>query len=471
MNRIRLQKAGRPSLTIDSLNPSAIARAFFDEPWSFKLTCLYVFFEYVRPQSIYDWLNGPPWALGCITAACIAFLFEGFHNRIPKATAALLGAFSLVVFLSAFFANYPDVAIDRLNLYINWVLAFFLVANTTTTRRRWIVFMLFFLLWSLKMSQHGFRTWLSRGFSFAGWGVAGAPGWFQNSGEFALQMGIFVPLSLYLIIGLYPKLTKLQVAVLSLLPITGVASIIASSSRGGLLGLAASGIWLLLSGPKKVRRMLYLGVALPLVWLAIPAQQKARFSTAGEDETSVSRLTYWARGLEMARQYPFLGVGYENWVPYYQAHYPPRGDELVRYDESGKPTVEVAHNSFIEVVSQLGVIGFALFVALIVVTFRQNAVSRRMLAPSGEGGRVLIQMSHGLDAGTVAFVVAGSFMSVAFYPFIWFQLGITTALNTIARDSYARVHVPRPNRDFSSRPAQVQHGPQPHYAGAGQPRA
>lgn len=435
MNRIKSQRTGTRFPSVESLNPMTIARAFLSEPWSFKLTCLYVFLEYVRPQSIYSWLAVAPWSMLSILLACIAFVAEGAHNRIPKAAVALLGIFSVIVFLSATFATYPSIAIDRLDIYVNWIIAFFLIANTATTRRRWVIFVMLFLLWSLKMSQHGFRSWVGRGFSFASWGVSGAPGWFQNSGEFALQMGIFVPLSLYFIVGLYPRLSKLQVAVLLFLPISGIASIIGSSSRGGLLALIASGVWLLLSGPQKTRRIIALGFALPLIWFATPAEQKARFKTAGEDETSVSRLTYWGHGLEMTRTHPFLGVGYENWAQYYWDHYSQSGNERVVLSASGQRKVELAHNSFIEVASQLGVFGFFAFVGLIVLTFVQNANSRKILAGSREGDRLLLSLSRGLDAGTIAFIVAGSFMSVAFYPFLWFQLGMTTALNIVARDS------------------------------------
>ena len=167
------------------------------------------------------------------------------------------------------------------------------------------------------MSQHGARSFLM-GFGGAG----GAPGWFQNSGEFALQMCIFVPLSLHFIIGLRPMLSKTKVALLALLPISGVLGIVGSSSRGGVLAMACIGLWMLLRSRRKMRGLLALAVATPIIWLAIPQYQKERFRTAGEDETSRSRLVYWKRGLEMANSHPALGVGYENWAAYYRDRYP-----------------------------------------------------------------------------------------------------------------------------------------------------
>lgn len=431
-NRLTMSLPARPT-TPRMLKLSAIVGDFFAAPWSFKLTCLYVFFEYVRPQQIYPWLAGPSWALILIMAALVAFVVEGL--RVPSRTLinGLLLAFSAVLFASAFAAEYPALSMDKLSIYLNWLLAFLLIANTATTERRFALFIVFFLLWSTKMSQHGFRTWVERGFSFADYGVAGTPGWFSNSGEFALQMTIFVPLSLYFIIGLYPNLKRWQVWALALLPITGVGTIAASSSRGGQIALAAIAIWMIGRSKRRVRTFVTLGVLGPLVWLAIPAEQKLRFSESGTDKTSVLRLQYWQAGIEMANKHPVLGIGYENWRPYYEQHYFNPSDTLAAIDFQGRPVIETSHNSFVEVGSQLGYTGLAFFVALLISTWVVNAKSRKLLVAVGERGRFLYNISLGLDGGMIGFVVAGFFMAVAFYPFVWFQLAMTGALNVVAR--------------------------------------
>jgi hypothetical protein len=41
-------------------------------------------------------------------------------------------------------------------------------------------------------------------------------------------------------------------------------------------------------------------------------------------------------------------------------------------------------------------------------------------------------MSYALDSGVIGFVVAGFFMAVAFYPFVWFQIGMAAALHAAA---------------------------------------
>jgi putative inorganic carbon (hco3(-)) transporter len=435
--RFARRASGAKGEDLESLPLGGLVRSWLAEPWSFKFTCLYVFFEYVRPQQIYPALTVLPWALGSLAAACLCFFLEGNRLRSRTLMNGLVIAFTIVVVLSSVLAVYPDWSFRSLNVFVNWFIVFFLVANSVTSPRRLLLFVLLFLLWSTKMSQHGLRSWASRGFTFDAWGLAGAPGWFQNSGEFALQMCIFVPLALQLMVGVAPRVAKWKLAVLAFLPISGVASIAGSSSRGGLLGLAAVAVWLLMASQRKLRMAIVLVVAAPIVWTFVPEAQKQRFQSAGEDRTSLTRLAYWKAGLEMANTYPVFGVGYENWTPYYRHRYPPDGSSVVRYDEKGEVVTEVSHNSFVEVMSQLGYTGLLLFLALIGSIWVVNARTRRLLLVAGERGRLLRSLSVGIDAGLLGFCVAGFFMAVAFFPFLWFHLAMTAALNVAARELVA----------------------------------
>jgi O-antigen ligase len=416
------------ALVLPEVRIRSIWSAYWSQPASFKLTCFYVFFEYVRPQQIYPILQVIPWALLSIGLASVAFILEGARVRSRSMANWWLFAFSVVIVLSSILAEYPQVSLEGLPTQVNWLLAFFLIANTTTDQRKFFLFIVLFLLWSTKMSQHGMRAFVGGGGQ-----ASGAPGWFQNTGEFALQMSIFVPLSLQFIVGLYPTLPKRTVALLALLPISGVLSIVGSGSRGGLLALACVGLWMLMVSKRKVRGLVAIAVAAPLVWIAIPDYQKDRLSTAGTDNTSLSRLAYWKAGLEMANTHPLLGVGYGNWVPYYRDYYSSREGGIIRYGERGQVIVEVAHNSFVEVMSQLGYTGLFLFLALLCSIWVINARTRRLLPALGSASRFLRHMSYGLDAGVIGFIVAGFFMSVAFYPFVWFQLGMTAALHVVAQ--------------------------------------
>ncbi len=79
--------------------------------------------------------------------------------------------------------------------FFGWYVIYFLVINIVTTEARFLLFLAVFLLCSFKLSLFGAKTWTLRGFAFTKWGLQGPPGYFENSGEFAIQMLMFSPLA------------------------------------------------------------------------------------------------------------------------------------------------------------------------------------------------------------------------------------------------------------------------------------
>ena len=207
---------------IYALRPRALWHFFSRQPLSFWLVCLYMLFEYVRPQAIYRWLQPVPWSQILILAAPLAFLLEGGRLKAKNPINVWMVLMSLAVGLSWAFALYPATSQEKMFVWVNWILVYVLIANIVSTEGRFFLFFLLFLLASFKMSQFGARTWAARGFGFANWGATGAPGWFHNSGEFGIQMCIFFPLSMYFIAGLQKHWSKAKRLLLLALPGTAV---------------------------------------------------------------------------------------------------------------------------------------------------------------------------------------------------------------------------------------------------------
>lgn len=404
-------------------------------PRSFKLLCIYVFFEYVRPQSLYPMLDGPPWAMLSLLAAILGFLVEGRRPNLPKLIAVPLVAYIALMLFSSVMAYAPGESIKDLKLVANWVFLIVLTAGLASSERRWFLFLIMYLLFCLKMSQHGFISWALRGFSFTSWGVTGGPNWFQNSGEFALQMSMFVPISVYFILAVRRHLAKWKTLALLFLPISAVGSIVASSSRGGLVALVVVAFIAAIRSRYRARAIVALCVGLPLLWLTVPDEFKARFDTAGTDATSVLRMRYWKRGMELAGKHPVLGVGPGSWVPYYRDHFIVPGDTLNRYDGRGQVVVQPAHNSFVEVASQLGYVGLGLYLTLIASCLMVSHQTRKSAKRLGDRGQFIMLCTRGLDDGVIAFCIAGFFMSVAYFPFIWMQMALICGLHAAARNA------------------------------------
>lgn len=393
-------------------------RAFASEPVAFWAVSFYLFIEYVRPQQVWRAIDVLPWGDLALGGTAVAFVL--YIGRLRKGNLAdgLLALFSLIVLLSMVFARYPDVSFREAEGYWLWIVVYFLVTHIVTTERRLFLFWGLFLLFSLKMSQHGTRLLISRGFGFADWGATGAPGWFHNSGEFAIQMCIFFPMGLYFCLAFRDRWPRWKFwGMMALLPGTALLALVATSSRGGQLAGAVVVLFMVARSRYRVRGLVTAALVIAAGWLITSDEQKDRFRVMGDDETSQARLTYWRHGREIAARNPLLGIGYKNWLPYY----------LTRYGEG-----EVPHNIFIEAASELGYTGFLSFLLLIGATFVLNARTRRVASASDDWATFLRHASMGLDAALIGYLVAGFFVTVLYYPFFWMNLTLAVCVYQVA---------------------------------------
>ncbi|MEO5588321.1 MAG: hypothetical protein ABIS03_01955, partial [Gemmatimonadaceae bacterium] len=80
---------------------------------SFWLASIYLLFEYVRPQSVYDSLEGPPYAQISIILGLVFVGLERGRIRFGG-TEVLLGIFTFIVLASSVTAVSPSVAYGEL---------------------------------------------------------------------------------------------------------------------------------------------------------------------------------------------------------------------------------------------------------------------------------------------------------------------------------------------------------------------
>jgi O-antigen ligase len=283
-----------------------------------------------------------------------------------------------------------------------------------------LLFWLAFFLVHLKMSQAGARSFVARGFTFTDYGVMGGPGWFSNSGEFAMEMAAFVGMSLCFLLALRGRMSKRRLNFLiALLTGTALITIVASSSRGGQIAVAIELILLYLLVAKVRPKTIVIAVATGVIgWTVLPAEQKARFQTMGDDNTSQIRLIAWATARQATAEHPLTGVGYENWQVYYDS------------------TREI-HNTVLEASSELGFPGLFLFLGAVGASFVMNARTRRRAKRHGEWASVYSGMARGLDMGMIGLFIASQFMSVLFWPSFWMAFALTTALAETVRRAEA----------------------------------
>jgi len=384
-------------------------------------------FEYNRLQQTLTFLEALPVGQLTILACLGATLLEGTKPRRIYARDVFVGGFFRWVVVSGFLALGPDLAWREWTTVASWVFMYYLVTRVVVTPHNLLLFWLAFFLVHLKMSQGGARTFVARGFTFADWGVSGGGVWFSNSGEFAMEMAATVGMSLCFLLALRGRMSKRRLNFLIAL-VTGTAliSVIASSSRGGQIAVAIMLVLLYLLTAKVRPRTIVIGVATTVIgWNLVPAEQKARFQTMGDDRTSTLRLFAWEEAWKTTLEHPVTGIGYNNWTDYFG------------YGENRE-----IHNTVLEATTELGFPGALFFLCAVGTTFVINARTRRRARRHGEWAAVYRGMAIGLDMGMVGLFIAAQFMSVLFWPSFWMGFALTVSLAETVR----RAEAPRAPR-------------------------
>lgn len=396
-----------------------------EEGWAFIFICAYLFFEYVRPQSIYPLIDVFPWVPALLIMSFGAHFSGGGLKLHPNLLNKLIVLYAVTVVLSSAFSQYPDISFSKWRVFFDWFIIYFLIVLIINNEKRFFIFFLSFLIYSFKMSQHGFISWMARGFSFTTWGITGAPGWFQNSGEVGIQMCIYVPLAIAFILGTYRFLSKPKLLFFLLMPFTGIGTAIASSSRGALVGLAIAGL-----RPLFTRARVFfisavaLFVVLTITIMVIPDQFRKRLEEAGTDRTSLHRIERWEHGIDAMREYPALGVGFEAWTTYYPK----------TYQMEDKGTLLI-HNIFLQCGSELGYSGLSVFIFMIFACYANTRKVRNL--SRGQNDQFLTMIAYGLDAALLGFLGSGFFVTVLYYPYFWIHCALTTCLHTAAQQKFS----------------------------------
>ena len=403
-----------------ALKFGAIWAHFKTESFAFWMICAYLFFEYVRPHSIVEGLDILPWTqITIILAALFWVVDSNKEKRIAPAANFLIVLFFIVILLSSVTAYNSSVSYKMLAHFYTWLIIFFLIQLIVTSEKRFLIFLLIFMVASYKLSLFGAKTWATRGFSFASWGMRGPPGFFTNSGELAVQMSVFFGISCYFYQAVKQHINGIVLWGVALMPITAAMTVMAASSRGSQVALAVQAYFIFLHGKVSFRSMVSIAVVAGAFYFLLPAEQLERFQSAGEDRTSLQRLLYWEHGWDMLLEHPFLGVGYFNFPPYYNDYY---SFDLL-YDSA-----ELPHNILVQVGADLGFPGLIIYLLLIWQGFKIPALVRARLADQGRRDDWRVPMSKGLAVGFLGFLIAGQFVSIVYYPYMWIHLALCCAL-------------------------------------------
>ncbi|WP_331351968.1 O-antigen ligase family protein [Cellvibrio sp. UBA7671] len=395
---------------------------FKGQHFSFWMICLYLFFEFVRPQALFPAIDIIPWAQLFIMGALIGAVVDPTVKHVKSIANIYVITFSILIIISVFTAYYPEVSKKKFMDFFSWVVIYFLITRIVNTKERFYIFLLIFLFAAGKIALGTAKSWAFRGFGFTSWGLMGPKGFFQNSGELSILMVMLFPLAFYLYQHFKAKAALWERLILMAFWVCPILTVLGASSRGSQLALA---IVMAIMFRKSIFRIKSLiGVLILIVGLVylLPEEQKERFRATGDDKTSQQRLLYWENGWEMMRDHPLDGVGFFNFVPYFERYY----SEDMLYKKA-----ELPHNIFIQVGTDAGFPALFLFLLLILYCIFSSLKLTKLL-PLSDLSRVI---AAGLGVGVLGYVIAGQFVTVAYYPFIWIHLSLIVSIVSISKSS------------------------------------
>ncbi len=285
---------------------------------------------------------------------------------------------------------------------------------------------------------------------------SGGVGMFGNEGEFALLIGFVLPFWIFYSSSIRNKVLRLvlmsggSLYLIWLLVMTG--------TRSALVALVPVGLLLLVRLPMIQRVLLVVTAVLVCVGIVAAAPQKvlerlATFSApdsadhvrdpgdvaeAAASEEERKQLVW--DGLQIIARNPVFGVGPGNFADY-------------RYNVLHKRSWFPAHNTYVQVAAENGVIGGILYIIIVLSVFATIRVVRKRCVRGDPEWDLVSRMTLCLQASLVFYAVMAAFQNCDRYPHLFIIAGLAAALERLTNSRLAgtelRQSPARPNAAFN----------------------
>jgi len=202
-----------------------------------------------------------------------------------------------------------------------------------------------------------------------------------------------------------------------------VAAIIATQSRGGLLGLIT--VFAIFGSRLIKSKTVLAGIAVVglmglFAMAGISDRSSGGAAEEGIDESSMGRIYAWGAAWRMALTHPLNGVGLDNFVGNYYL-----------YSEHWDGHNHAVHSTWFGVLGETGFPGILVFFSVIVAIARSAYLASKKLdhpgAPMPARG-----MSLAILAGIGGFCVSGTFLTQGFTWPIYVLISLSTAMSHFA---------------------------------------
>lgn len=356
----------------------------------------FIILTFVQPQEFVPGIKGLP--LVYITMAAVTFLWylrtgvtkETNFNKTPQN--ALMIMFLILVTVSTLSLGWLG---NTFNAFLQWakvIIIYFAMISIVNTKGR-----LKIVLWMIVLSMA--VTAIMGILQYYGLDITGeglVDGRIAGVGIFGTnQLAYALDFCLPLAFGLL-LLSRAFIAKIFLTAILLAYGycVYLTQSRGGQLCFLVVSLIITLKFSRN-KRLKVFGMIFGVLLFMVLVKLSPRFSTTFEyqtDESAMGRLDVWGEALMSLKDNPIFGIGYEQFRHMFNI---------------------AAHSSYIQTVTELGLLGLFIWLALFYYSLKYLSFIGSHI-DTGDKKEIII-ISNSLQAGLYAYLVGSYFSSSAYY--------------------------------------------------------
>lgn len=410
-------------------------------PWIGVLGWFWI--AYMVPHSL-TWGFGRTLPLAAMVAGAtlLGFFFSRDRKQLPRTLSVFfMLAFSVDIVISTLVAYDPALSWGKLDWVGKGLLMTFVTMCLFQDRAR---LRYLYLVPAVSLGFHGLKggLWVLRtGGGSLLWGPDFS--FFADNNTFGLALCMSLPLVLYL--AREEPRPWLKRGLKGVFGLT-VLAIPFTYSRGAFLGLVVILVVLVWRSPWRLRFTLAIVLAAFILTPLAPDRLKARIESIMEqdsagtrDASATGRLEAWETAWRIAITHPFFGDGFR--VLWNDAVWD-------RFYGSGYLAVRDAHSLYFEVLAEHGLLGFAIYLGILVSTLSSLRHIRRRWRGHPEHG-YLSHYAEMTQLSLYPYLVAGAFLGVAYFDLYFLLVGTSAVLHTLSLQAEAAASATPPATELA----------------------
>lgn len=345
----------------------------------------------------------------------VVVIVSGRFNKLIefKTQDKYMAMFVLWLILSIVVTGTNELQKDLIINYIKWFILYKLVIASIDNYEdvKKVIYMIIFF--GLLMTIEGIQHKLSaNGLGWAGqklgWvdpavlaaGGTGRTRWiniFDGPGVFCVIYTLALPFMLQYLGKPFNKKTNL-LALLLITPL--LLATYYTGSRGGLLATAALiGLYFLIRFKVSFLKIVFISLVGMTAFIFAPSHMTSIRDSSGSAQ---HRVDMWGEGIEMVQQNPIIGIGRGNFASY--------------------TGTLIAHNSAVEIMGEMGIIGLFFWCAMIYLALKSIYIYREKTEDPVKKAYIV-----GLGLSVVGYIISSMFVTLEYETF-YFMLALSASI-------------------------------------------